>query len=291
VQNSIIADPINQQFGAHVEGYNATWYGNLWVNAHNRQPLCKADTVFINNVIYDYAAAYTTGNTGAVHNHDIINNYFITGPSSTSPEDDFFQINGDPQNLYFTGNLLDSDRNGVLGGSTTTPSPDNNGRTGTILTAPWSPVTPTIPTFPTVTAFWADVSCAGALPRDSLDAQIVGQVMSLGTAGAIITNPNATGLANGGYGTIGGGIALVDSDQDGMPDIWETATGSNPLVPNNNVVAADGYTLLEHYLNWLAAPHAFVQTNATDIDRWPYTLGFTNGATYTFPMSRTVRSH
>jgi len=40
--------------------------------------------------------------------------------------------------------------------------------------------------------------------------------------------------------------------------------------------------LLEHYLNWMAAPHAFVQTNATDIDLWPYTLGFTNGATYTF---------
>ena len=32
----------------------------------------------------------------------------------------------------------------------------------------------------------------------------------------------------------------------------------------------------------MAAPHTFVQTNATDIDLWPYTLGFTNGATYTF---------
>ena len=158
VQNSIIADPINQQFGAHVEGYNLTWYGNIWANAHNRQPLCKADTVYINNVVYDYAAAYTTGDTGAAHNHDIINNYFITGPSSTAPQDDFFQINGYPQNLYFTGNLLDSDRNGLLGGSTTTPSPDNNGRTGNILSAPWSPVTPTIPTYSTVAAYRVDVS-------------------------------------------------------------------------------------------------------------------------------------
>jgi autotransporter-associated beta strand protein len=282
VQNSIIADPINQQFGAHVEGYNATWYGNIWANAHNRQPLCKADTVYINNVVYDFAAAYTTGDTGAVHNHDIINNYFITGPSSTAPQDDFFQINGDPQNLYFTGNILDSDRNGALGGNTTTPSPDNNGRNGTILSAPWSPVTPTIPTYPTVTAYRVNVSNSGDLPRDPLDAQVVGQVMSLGTSGAIITSPGATGLANGGYGTIDGGTALVDSDQDGMPDIWETATGSNPLVADNNTVAADGYTLLEHYLNWLAAPHAIVQTNATDIDLWPYTQGFTNGATYTF---------
>jgi len=282
VQNSIIADPINQQFGAHVEGYNATWYGNIWANAHNRQPLCKADTIFINNVVYDYAAAYTTGNTGAAHYHDIINNYFITGPSSTAPQDDFFQINGYPQNLYFAGNLLDSDRNGLLGGSTTTPSPDNNGRTGNILTSPWSPVTPTIPTYPTVTAYRVNVSQSGALPRDPLDAQVVSQVISLGTSGAIITSPSQTGLANNGYGTIDSGTALTDSDQDGMPDIWESATGSNPLVADNNTVAADGYTLLEHYLNWLAAPHAFVQTNATDIDLWPYTLGFTNGATYTF---------
>ena len=282
VQNSIIADPINQQFGAHVEGYNLTWYGNIWANAHNRQPLCKADTIYINNVVYDFAAAYTTGDTGAAHNHDIINNYFITGPSSTAPQDDFFQINGYKQNLYFTGNLLDSDRNGLLGGNTTTPSPDNNGRTGNILSAPWSSVTPTIPTYSTVAAYRVNVSQSGALPRDPLDAQVVGQVMSLGTSGAIITSPGATGLANGGYGTIDSGTALTDSDQDGMPDIWETATGSNPLVADNNTVAADGYTLLEHYLNWLAAPHAFVQTNATDIDLWPYTLGFTNGATYTF---------
>jgi autotransporter-associated beta strand protein len=281
VQDSIIADPINQQFGAHVEGYNLTWYGNLWANCHNRQPLAKADTIFINNVVYNFQAAYTTGDTGAAHNHDIINNYFISGPSTSSPQDDFFQINGTPQNLYFTGNLLDSDKNGLLGGSTTTPSPDNNGRTGNVLTSPWSPVTATIPAYSTVAGYRADVSSAGAFPRDDLDANVVGQVTSLGTAGAIITSPSSTGLENGGYGTIDGGTALTDTDGDGMPDIWEKATGSNPLVADNNTVAADGYTLLEHYLNWMAGPHAFVQTNATDIDLWPYTLGFTNGATYT----------
>ena len=177
----------------------------------------------------------------------------------------------------------DSDRNGLLGGGQTTPSPDNNGRTGNILALPWSPVTPTIPAYSTVAAYRVDVSNAGALPRDPLDAQVVGQVMSLGTAGAIITSPSQTGLENNGYGTIDGGTALTDSDQDGMPDVWENATGSNPLnASDGNTVAADGYTLLEHYLNWLAAPHAFVQTNATDIDLWPYTLGFTNAATYTF---------
>lgn len=48
IQNCIIADPINQQFGAHVEGGNASYVNNLWVNAHNRQPLAKANTVYLN---------------------------------------------------------------------------------------------------------------------------------------------------------------------------------------------------------------------------------------------------
>ena len=84
VQYCIIADPINQQFGAHVEGSNASYVNNLWVNAHNRQPLAKANTVYINNVVYDYQAGYTVADTAGHFSHDIINNYFITGPSTTS---------------------------------------------------------------------------------------------------------------------------------------------------------------------------------------------------------------
>lgn len=60
VSNSIIAFPIGQQFGAHVETGPATFFGNLWVSAHNRQPLAKSNTQYINNVVYNYQAAYTT---------------------------------------------------------------------------------------------------------------------------------------------------------------------------------------------------------------------------------------
>ena len=275
IQNCIIANPINQQFGAHVEGGDASYMNNLWVNAHNRQPLAKANTVYINNVVYDYQAAYTCGNTAGHFSHDIVNNYFIIGPSSTSLTGDFFQVNGN-QTIYGVGNLMDTTKDGVLNGAPSEPG------SSIVAAAPWSPLTATIPTVSAQDAYRIDVSQAGPFPRDPLDSQVISQVMSLGTAGAIITNPGQTGLPNGGYGTIDGGTAFVDSDQDGMPDIWENVTGSNPVVADNNTVAADGYTLLEHYLNWLAGPHAFVQTNATDIDLWPYTLGFTNGATYTF---------
>lgn len=52
VSNSIIAFPIGQQFGAHVEVGPATFYGNLWVSAHNRQPLSKANSQYVNNIVY-----------------------------------------------------------------------------------------------------------------------------------------------------------------------------------------------------------------------------------------------
>jgi subtilisin-like proprotein convertase family protein len=65
----------------------------------------------------------------------------------------------------------------------------------------------------------------------------------------------------------------LDSDGDGLPDYWEItlkATGEasmDPAVPNNNHSNPDGYTDLEHYLNWLAAPHALTVSNTpVDVD-------------------------
>jgi len=274
IQNCIIADPINQQFGAHVQGGNASYLNNLWVNAHNRQPLAKANTVYVNNVIYDYQAGYTTADTAGDFSHDIVNNYFITGPSSTAPNDDFFQFDGG-QTVYAVGNLLDSSPDGFLNGGPSEPNGD------TVSATPWSPVTATIPTVSAPNAYRIDVSSAGAFPSDPLDSLVISQVTSLGTAGAIITSPNATGLANNGFGTINGGTPLTETDGDGIPDIWKNAVGLNLYTNQAMATAPDGYTYIEDYINWLAGPHAFVQTNATVINLWPYTLGFTNGGVYT----------
>ncbi len=57
----------------------------------------------------------------------------------------------------------------------------------------------------------------------------------------------------------------LDSDQDGIPDYWETTFGTDPFVPSNNQLSTNasyiGYTTLEEYLGWLAAPHALTPTN------------------------------
>lgn len=52
--------------------------------------------------------------------------------------------------------------------------------------------------------------------------------------------------------TLNSTSALTDTDQDGMPDDWETANNLNPSDANDrNTFNSDGYTMLEVYLNSL----------------------------------------
>lgn len=75
----------------------------------------------------------------------------------------------------------------------------------------------------------------------------------------------------------------VDSDHDGLPDWWEVLHGTNPNSPPGDFSDAnadpngDGYSNLEDYLNWLAAPHeTCVQDSYVDLDLSQYAVGFTN---------------
>ena len=275
VQNSIIADPISQRFGAHTENIGASfsWFYNIWANEHGRQPLAKINTIFINNVVYDYQAGYDCGDTSGHFFHDVINNYFITGPATTSAGNNWYQMNGN-QTFYAVGNLRDSNDDGVLNGSGTSPG-------GVIIaSSPWSSFTANIPTFSTVAGYRYDLSAAGALPRDQVDQQVASNVKSLGTVGQLWNSQTATGLGNSGYGVINGGVAPIDTDGDGIPDYWEKAVAGLNFNSNDAMtIGADGYANIERYLNWLADPHALTVINtAVDVDLWQYTSGFTNAS-------------
>ena len=43
--------------------------------------MSKINDVFVNNVLYNCSAGYTT-HTSTAFSHDIVNNYFIAGPAS-----------------------------------------------------------------------------------------------------------------------------------------------------------------------------------------------------------------
>jgi len=290
-QNCLIADPTGQQFGAHTESVGGTWswFYNIFANSHNRNPLAKANTVFINNVNYNYSAAYTT-HTSTPFKHDLVNNYFICGPASSGGGNTWFQIDNN-QSMYFTGNLRDTSLDGVLNGSSTVPLPGYQGG-GTILSLPWSSWTTNVTVYTPQTAFRLTASRAGTLPRDELDTLIINQVKTLGNgptgtgagtagpSGGLYTSQAQTGLGNNGYGTIAGGAPPVDSDGDGMPDFWEaTVAGLDANNVNDSTnLTLSGYTQLELYLNWLAGPHVVANTNVVNVELSQYASGFTNAS-------------
>jgi hypothetical protein len=287
IQDSLIADPTGQQFGTHTESVSSdwSWYRNIFANSHNRNPLAKVNNVFVNNVLYNDSAGYTT-HTSTNFTHDIVNNYFIFGPASTGTDNTWYQVDKN-QSIYYAGNLKDSNLNGTLDGTATTPYWYQG--TGTVLTSPWSSETMATPPLDTPSAARVAISEAGTLPRDPVDALIISQVMTLGKGttgsgantvgpgGGLYTSQADTGLPNNGYGTIAGGTRPTDTDNDGMPDVWESANGSNVNTNDAMTKAADGYVLIEHYVNWLAGPHAQTAAGAAaTFDLSSYAAGFSN---------------
>ncbi len=271
-QYCLNADPIGQQFGAHCESVSSdwAWYRNAFANSHNRNPLAKTNTVYVNNVNYDDQSDYTT-HTSTSFKHDIVNNYFILGPASGSANT-WFQIDAQ-QSIYAAGNLRDADLDGNLGGAATAVSWYDG--TGTILAQPWSALTKSLPAADPASAFRIVASQAGALPCDAMDSLVWKDVMSLGKSGKLYTSQTATGLPNNGYGTIAGGVRPADGDNDGMPDFWEAAMGSDAAKDDAMAIGSDGYALIEGYLNWLGTLHARVRAGAAaDIDLAAMARGF-----------------
>lgn len=115
-------------------------------------------------------------------------------------------------------------------------------------------------------AYYSVLDNVGAtLPkRDSVDARIVDEtrggyatyegptyeqnrdVLDPAKKSGIIDSPADVG----GWPELKSTPAPTDTDHDGMPDDWEIAKGLNPNnAADRNNIAADGYTMLEKYLN------------------------------------------
>lgn len=271
VQNSLIANPIGQQFGAHIESIDGTWawYYNAFVNTHNRNPLDKINDIFVNNILYNFEAGYTT-HTSAKFKHDIVNNYFVYGPEG---KNEWFQVDKN-QSIYANGNLIDKNRDGVLNGGPTSiyyyQGP------GEELKNPWNELTTKGPMLSAASAWRYVTSQSGVLPYDDIDSLIWHQVGTLGKEGALVKSVGAMGLkTNNGWGEVIAGKAATDSDKDGMPDYFEKAMGYDVAKDDAMVKEDDGYVRIEKYINWLGAMHAQVAGNETlDFDLRTITRGF-----------------
>jgi hypothetical protein len=91
------------------------------------------------------------------------------------------------------------------------------------------------------------------VPRDKVDTKFIETVRN--NTGRVIDTVEQS-AAGGWDASAETRPAGWDTDLDGIPDYWEAAVGMDPHSSNNNHLNPDGYTDLEHYLNWLADPHA-----------------------------------
>ena len=245
-QNCIISEGIKpQRFGAITDGTrNWTISHCLWTNNKSRNPKMKCYLQYYNNVVYNYGIGIVGGHSAADNYQDVMNNYFITGPSSGSSNKYFDQWT-ETDHLYSTGNYTDDNRDGKLNGRLIT---DYNGATP--MQQPNLKCQAPMNLEPAEDAFYAVMEHAGASRvRDSHDLRIIEQLASLGTKGAFIANEQDVG----GIGTLAGADAPADSDGDGMPDEWEKANGTDPDKADANGDAdGNGYTNIEDYVNSLA---------------------------------------
>lgn len=245
---------------------------SLYIDNDTRNPKVKGVSEFVNNVICNWETiGYNMGGDSSGESFvNVFNNYFLRGPNSGSTA-----IGGGNLDfhIYRANNWYDGDRDGVLDGADLSA-----GAYGThdAQASPYAYPISTGSAYSPLTALKLAISDAGpSFRRDSVDERMITELISWGTLGGTITSELLPPM--NGPGVIRNGTPYPDADNDGMPDYWESGTGSNPAVANHNDASpsGSGYTRLEDYLNWLAEPHgtALMNTNVV-IDLRQFTRGW-----------------
>jgi hypothetical protein len=285
VQNSIMSEALTSghQYGSLIRptvNSSVSYLRNLYSNQASRNPRpgtyngMTLNFEFQNNVIYNWSdrAGYIAGaDTDVQHlNMNYAGNYLVAGPStadsSSNParrETAFFkENNSDPLDIHVfqQGNLFDSTagpkRDGAdtgwnmfkqLTGSTVSNFADADKQATRFDFPQSSPDTADL-------AYQKVIANVGAFPfsRSDTDKRLINDVLNY-TGSAPLVTPNATEwnnlVTNGDSANWTFRPANWDTDNDGMPNWWETIRGTNPNVADNNTVASNGYTNLENYIN------------------------------------------
>lgn len=105
-----------------------------------------------------------------------------------------------------------------------------------------------------------DIDVGASLVRDEVDANLVEQVLSYGTDGALISDEDDFG----GVGDLDGGSTPTDTDGDGIPDDVEADLGTDPNVKDSTEIdSSTGYSWLEVWANSLVPASYASQANGT----------------------------
>ena len=247
IQNCIIAQGLHSHStGGLMQSGKASVIRTLYIDNHTRNPKGRGKQEYINNVVYNWRVnGYILGDTEGLSEANIIGNYFINGPSSTSAP----LTNATASfHVYASQNWHDRNKNGRLDGAEITKS-EYGPVTFESKPYPYSGVS-TLRS-PAEAYDYVSLHAGASLSRDAVDQLLIAQLNSLGTQGSIIADEKENNIP-GNLGTVKGGIAAKDSDQDGMPNAWEVANGLNPTTDDSKADRNDdGYTNIEEYLSCL----------------------------------------
>lgn len=290
MQWCIVAESLHNSIhdkGAH--GYGGIWGGqkasfhhNLLADNDSRNPrFCgsrytnKPDLELVdfrNNLIYNWGGNSSYGAEGG--NYNMVNNYFKAGPATKSNQDRIenpypddgsnSQPAGTYGHFYITGNV-----------TTASSSTTNDNWLGVDLASQFSTYgiikadlksdtefgERNVTTHSAQIAYEKVLDYAGAsLVRDTVDRRIIHDARN-GTA-TITDGGNGstngfidTQMAAGGWPELNSLPAPDDSDNDGIPDVWEDANGLKKNDASDaQLTSVDGkYPNLEVYLNSLVA--------------------------------------
>jgi pectate lyase len=263
------------------------FHHNMFVNISHRIPETDNRSVrWVNNLTFNWAFYAFAGLGGETL--DIIGNKWVRGNLNASAQAHEIHVTekspevlGNPS-VFVSGNIGPNqpDPNGDQYLLVSHISGENGRENGTIPDG-WKRAKPMSPTdFPIVTdaAEKLDaillptignsqhLDCRGAwvTHRDDADTRIVAQYQSMGPGGFWPNGITSTGAATLPLPTPTtpwqdrpnvNGAACTESLHDGLPDEWKKGQGLSTT--NRDLfksVAADGYTILEHYLNAMPMP-------------------------------------
>ncbi|EJL59062.1 hypothetical protein PMI10_04401 [Flavobacterium sp. CF136] len=317
LQRTLISEALNaaghQNYPAGTEhGYAATIGGDIGSFHHNLLAHCYGRNWSLgggldgsgayagrmditNNVVYNWGSRTTDGGTKEVN---FVNNYYKPGAGSKI----FVAFSADNENTgtgmqqcYFNGNVMPGyfdENNQTIGRRSTY----KNGATNTYDNFVGTPFFPSyVTTQSAKNAYKIVLSDVGCIQPefDDHDQRIITETLN-GTytyRGSVTNKPGFPDNESdvGGYESYPEITRDVnwDTDQDGLPNWWETIIGTNTnsgigdFSDANADADLDGYTNLDKYLQWMSLPHYDSPAgNKISINIQKLSRGFTSGVSY-----------
>ena len=244
LMNSIVGQGLmTHSAGGLMQGDNITLYRILLVDNSTRNFKVKGINQYVNNIVYNWKNyAYNMGGDSQGTSYvNIENNLFINGPAGGGDA-----LTGGNSDFHFYGNdnWQDSNRDGVFA-----PYIFTGDGGGDRMSQPYAyPELEKWPGNELIDKLLPDVGAS--LPyRDIADCYMVDEVLSFGTKGKLITNENELPIGVPTTWKMYAGTKRTDTDNDGMPDEWENANGTDPNVNDAMTIASNGYANIENYIN------------------------------------------